>query len=236
MKSRKHAFTLIELLTVIAIIGILAAILIPVVAAARDRARAARCIGNLRSCGIGLLAFLEDNDFILHTFSGGGAAGPETIWSARLFHDGYIDAQRSEALYCPSWGDHLETAGNPWWFTYGINVYDPQGTTETITLPRGGGSYNAYTINLNTIDSPSNYLLLADSYDPHPARLAQIFRLHSNINNGGIHLRHSDRARAVFLDGHVESVGPERLSRVNPRPNKAFDERGNQIDIPDPPF
>lgn len=43
-----HAFTLIELLTVIAIIGILAAILIPVVGSVRESAKSAQCVSNLR--------------------------------------------------------------------------------------------------------------------------------------------------------------------------------------------
>lgn len=50
-RNRGGAFTLIELLTVIAIIGILAAILIPVVGAVRDKARVSVCLSNLRQLG-----------------------------------------------------------------------------------------------------------------------------------------------------------------------------------------
>ena len=64
MKSpiKNAAFTLIELLTVIAIIGILAAILVPVVGSVRESARAAQCVSNLRQLGLGIMAASGDND------------------------------------------------------------------------------------------------------------------------------------------------------------------------------
>ena len=57
----RNAFTLIELLTVIAIIGILAAILIPVVSSVRESARASKCVSNLRQIGMAFHAFAADN-------------------------------------------------------------------------------------------------------------------------------------------------------------------------------
>ncbi len=60
-QSARKAFTLIELLTVIAIIGILAAILIPVVGAVRESARSAQCISNLRQIGLGMSNAASDN-------------------------------------------------------------------------------------------------------------------------------------------------------------------------------
>jgi prepilin-type N-terminal cleavage/methylation domain-containing protein len=44
----RRAFTLIELLTVIAIIAVLASLLMPAVAAVRNKAKETRCAGNLR--------------------------------------------------------------------------------------------------------------------------------------------------------------------------------------------
>ncbi|MEM6259887.1 MAG: DUF1559 domain-containing protein [Planctomycetota bacterium] len=59
---RYHAFTLIELLVVISIIALLVAILLPVLGAARESARQAQCLSNIRQIGIASNNYAAEND------------------------------------------------------------------------------------------------------------------------------------------------------------------------------
>jgi prepilin-type N-terminal cleavage/methylation domain-containing protein/prepilin-type processing-associated H-X9-DG protein len=60
--ERRRAFTLIELMSVIAIITILAALLFPVMAQAREAARTTQCVSNMRQLGLAARMYLTDHD------------------------------------------------------------------------------------------------------------------------------------------------------------------------------
>ena len=62
MKRRSAGFTLIELLVVIAIIGILAAMVFPVFARARESARKAVCLSNVKNIALAIQMYLADNN------------------------------------------------------------------------------------------------------------------------------------------------------------------------------
>ncbi len=77
-KGCSKAFTLIELLVVIAIIAILAAILFPVFSQAREKARQASCLSNMKNIGLGLMQYVQDYDETL-TFTTSCAAQPPVL-------------------------------------------------------------------------------------------------------------------------------------------------------------
>ena len=60
--SSRRAFTLIELLTVIAILAILMALVLPSLASAREKGLRAACLSNLRQMGIAIHVYASDND------------------------------------------------------------------------------------------------------------------------------------------------------------------------------
>jgi prepilin-type N-terminal cleavage/methylation domain-containing protein/prepilin-type processing-associated H-X9-DG protein len=87
MKRYRIAFTLIELLVVIAIIAILAAILFPVFAQAREKARQASCLSNLKQCVLGATMYSQDYDELFLTIgmpNGRPSPGTFVYWQALI--------------------------------------------------------------------------------------------------------------------------------------------------------
>ena len=83
---KRHGFTLIELLVVIAIIAILAAILFPVFARAREAARKATCLSNLKQIALAAIMYAQDYDEVLPACTGmGWCCSPHPVMPANLY-------------------------------------------------------------------------------------------------------------------------------------------------------
>ncbi len=94
---RRRAFTLIEILIVVAILGILSAILLPVFNSARETARSATCSSNLKQLGLAINQYVQDSGgFYPHIIGLTPADG--CTWSARIFP--YLKS--AQVLKCPS--------------------------------------------------------------------------------------------------------------------------------------
>ncbi|MDH4208612.1 MAG: type II secretion system GspH family protein [Anaerolineae bacterium] len=107
MLTRRKGFTLIELLVVIAIIGILAAMVFPVFARARESARKAVCLSNVKNIALAIQMYLADNNDTLP---------PEEHRNEVIdFFNGAPGNSDSAADFDPDEGDcYTKDDGNPY--------------------------------------------------------------------------------------------------------------------------
>lgn len=80
----RNKFTLIELLIVIAIIAILAAMLLPALNKARAKAHAASCISNLRNIGQAFTVYGNENQDVLPVYRSATGADELNYWNGKL--------------------------------------------------------------------------------------------------------------------------------------------------------
>lgn len=177
MRTRlRHGFTLIELLVVIAIIAILAAILFPVFAQAREKARAASCLSNLKQIGLGIMMYVQDYDETYPTAyqyknntatTNGGSAGGYIHYSAMI--QPYIkntniwvcpsDANRGIAPDNPPCANWLDTS------TPGCEAQVPRISyiANSSVLPRKRGPQDApNVVGMAAIDAPADVIAIAE--------------------------------------------------------------------------
>ena len=78
--NKKKAFTLIELLVVIAIIALLMAILMPALQRVREQAQTQACMSNVNSIGLGIIMYLQENDYMMPDFFTHTGASNGHLW------------------------------------------------------------------------------------------------------------------------------------------------------------
>jgi prepilin-type N-terminal cleavage/methylation domain-containing protein/prepilin-type processing-associated H-X9-DG protein len=201
---RRAAFTLIELLVVIAIIAILAAILFPVFAQAREKARQAACLSNLKQVGLGLQMYSQDYDETLppanhvHDFG-----NPAVLARFPNFLGSLAPYTKNKAIFaCPSAVINLP---------YAPNVMPPNAFSDTNLL--GNGVVLGRT--LAVVDRPAEIIYCQElNWRINEAQVRPIatdstrraytaWHYTSPIGEGYSNL-HMEGGNFVFADGHAK--------------------------------
>ncbi len=221
----KPAFSLVELMVVIAIIGILASLILIALNRGKAKAHQARCASNVRQFGVALCGFVTDNHVYPLASGGGGAAYPEhgEWWLTTLRRAGLdpvnTKAKRSSVLVCPSARSaQLLAVGKRYEF-YGYNHSGLSWQTETNSLGLGGQLVwmkrmrTAPLVKESEVVSPSDMMAIGDGFTGCKASvldgLPDLWRAADASEDPEktrrSYARHQGKANVVFCDGHVEA-------------------------------
>lgn len=206
-------FTLVELLTVIAIIGILAGILIPVAGRVRETAKASHCASNLRQIGQVFIAFATDHKDHYPLSWAKGRGVYDNNWP-------YNVAPYVGLIVQPSW-EGAKAACNPKGplgcpSAIGVDL----STTLEIsykmtarhrnylenTLHKDPKEINPVGLAMSYIRTPSQSLLITDGRTGNPD-----FNSSDPTMFDGVSYPHRDRTNALFADGHVKAFSQQEI-------------------------
>jgi prepilin-type N-terminal cleavage/methylation domain-containing protein/prepilin-type processing-associated H-X9-DG protein len=211
------AFSLIELLIVVAIVAILVAMTMPALNRAKTRAQTAKCVENVRQLGAAFQLYSAENDGNLpYThYIGEQYQGTEQLWWHREIapylgftwdenSDWYATSKLPGVFRCPSdpfyasWWGAEESYGCNMWLTQAPSAGTPR--TKRMAIAR-----------------PSEMILLADTgHIPEDGGIS--LAVAPNDPSLALMARHNGSGTVGWLDGHVTLETAARLNALNEEP------------------
>jgi prepilin-type N-terminal cleavage/methylation domain-containing protein/prepilin-type processing-associated H-X9-DG protein len=214
---RRGGFTLIELLIVISIIAILAGLLFPVFARAREKARQTACIANEKQLGIALILYAQDYD---EQFPSGTIGMLGRGWAGQV----YPFVKNRDVYKCPDDSPHDDDGDPNHLISYGMNCNAARASQAELSSP--SLTVLAFEVNDSFADvvvpetvSPTGRGLPTDNC---PSLCGKPFGAdyYATGNIGGVsppvsttvRPYHDPMSNYLAADGHVKALRGENIS------------------------